>query len=62
MELKTDDVPHFSELLTKVGPYMRQNGTVIGFYMKGGRPADAPIPGQEQQMWHLQVRRPLSAQ
>jgi hypothetical protein len=38
LQLDTDDIPRLSELLTRLTPYMRSGGTIVGFYMNGGRP------------------------
>ncbi len=41
LQLDTDDIPRLSELLTTLEPYMRPGGTIVGFYMNGGRPIGA---------------------
>jgi len=41
LQLDADRISRFSELLATLTPYMRPGGTVVGFYMNGGRPIGA---------------------
>lgn len=41
LQLNTDDISRLSELLAVLAPYMRPAGTILGFYINGGRPVGA---------------------
>jgi hypothetical protein len=41
LQLDADGIPHLSELLATLTPYMRPGGTIVGFHMNGGRPIGA---------------------
>jgi hypothetical protein len=51
LQLDADGVPHLSELLSMLTPYMRPGGTIVGFYMNGGRPIGAlPLEGRNSRV------------
>jgi hypothetical protein len=38
LQLSVDDLPRLAKLVALLAPYMRKDGTIIGFYVNSGRP------------------------